>query len=138
MISDHSLTVTVEEAGGGLYIQNVTAGNHVFKMDEPVAVGGQDQGASPYEMLLSALGGCTAMTLRMYARQKNWPLEKVTVRLTHRKNAERQDIIGREITVEGALDETQRNRLLEIANKCPVHKTLTENRPLVETALSKN
>ena len=132
----HVISVTVEEAGLGPYVQNVRTGSHGFKMDEPTDLGGQDQGPNPYDALLAALGACTAMTLRMYANQKKWPLEKISVILTHHKGEQRQDMIGRTITLTGALDETQRARLLEIANKCPVHKTLTQERPVITTVLS--
>ncbi len=137
----HTVTVKVEESGEGLYTQTVQAGAHALVADEPVDVGGLDKGPAPYDLLLSALGACTAMTLRMYANQKKWDLKKATVKLTHekREDAEKKkyDFITREIAVEGALDDAQRQRLLEIANKCPVHKTLTgEMRPVVESSLA--
>ncbi|MBU6475745.1 MAG: OsmC family protein [Alphaproteobacteria bacterium] len=134
-------TVTVEESGEGLYTQKVDAAGHALKADEPKEAGGLDTGPSPYDLLLSALGVCTSMTLRMYANQKKWDLKKTTVKLAHekREDAERKkfDFITREITLEGNLDAAQRARLLEIANKCPVHKTLTgEMRPVVESRLA--
>jgi uncharacterized OsmC-like protein/alpha-beta hydrolase superfamily lysophospholipase len=127
--------VLVRETGGGKFQQEIVSGAHRLLADEPVAVGGLDSGLSPYNLLLAALGACTAMTLRLYAEHKKLPLERVTVRLTHNKihatdceNCETKDgmldRIDRNITLEGALDADQRKRLLEIADKCPVHRTL--------------
>jgi len=128
--------VIVEDAGSGDFAEIVRSGRHVLPADEPVAVGGTDTGPGPYQYLLAALGTCTAMTLRMYARQKKWPLEKVTVRLTHAKihavdcaecetKEGKIDRIQRSLELEGPLDAAQRQRLLEIADRCPVHRTLT-------------
>ena len=127
--------VRVIEAGEGRYAQQVLAGRHRLRADEPIAAGGDDSGPSPYDLLLAGLGACTAMTLRIYAEQKKWPLERVSVDLRHAKvhaadcaecdtREGRIDRIEREISLEGALDEAQRARLLEIASKCPVHRTL--------------
>jgi putative redox protein len=127
--------VRVTEAGDGRFAQNVYAGRHRLRADEPVAAGGEDSGPSPYELLLAGLGTCTAMTIRMYAAQKKLPLERVSVDLEHAKvhaadcsecetREGRIDRIERVVTLEGALDEAQRQKLLEIANKCPVHRTL--------------
>jgi len=120
---------------GDAYRTEIQAGRHALVSDEPEDVGGDDAGPSPYDLLLSALGSCTGMTLRMYADRKEWPLEETIVRLSHEKiHAEdcdhceteegRVDRIEREIEVRGALSDAQRERLLEIANKCPVHRTL--------------
>ncbi len=127
--------VRVAEAGEGRFAQLVTMGRHRLRADEPVSVGGDDSGPSPYDLLLAGLGACTSMTVRMYAAQKKWPLERVTVDLKHDKvhatdcaeceiKDGRIDRIERVLTLEGELDEAQRARLLEIANKCPVHRTL--------------
>ena len=120
---------------GNAYRTEIQAGRHALVSDEPEDVGGDDDGPSPYDLLLSALGSCTGMTLRMYADRKEWPLEETIVHLSHEKiHAEdcdrcdtdegRVDRIERVIEVRGALSDEQRQRLLEIANKCPVHRTL--------------
>jgi putative redox protein len=117
------------------YRTEIRAGRHALVADEPEDVGGTDAGPTPYDYLLAALGSCTGMTLRMYADRKEWPLEEATVRLNHEKiHAEdcadcdqtdgKVDRIEREIDVTGDLTDEQRQRLLEIANKCPVHRTL--------------
>lgn len=138
-MSDKITHVTVSETGEGLYTQTVRAGTHVLIADEPSDLGGTDKGPSPYDFLLSALGACTSMTLRMYARQKNWPVEKISVALSHRKETDaegkKNDIITREISLQGPLDDAQKARLLEIANKCPVHKTLL-SLPRIESRLA--
>jgi uncharacterized OsmC-like protein/fermentation-respiration switch protein FrsA (DUF1100 family) len=129
-------TVVVRETGQGRFQQAITVGSHRFLADEPVAVGGLDSGPGPYDLLLAGLGACTAMTLRLYAERKALPLERVTVELSHSRihaadceDCETKegmlDRIERAITLRGELDAEQRRRLLEIADKCPVHRTLT-------------
>jgi uncharacterized OsmC-like protein len=126
--------VVVTESGAGPYGQKVTVGAHELTADEPPPVGA-DTGPSPYDLLLASLGTCTSMTLRMYAQRRKWPLEHVTVTLRHyRVHAEDcadcetgaglVDRIDREIRLDGDLTEDQRRRLLDIADKCPVHRTL--------------
>jgi len=129
--SDKQVVVRTGDEG---FTTEVKAGNHQFLADEPTDVGGNDFGPTPYDFLATALGTCTSMTLRMYADHKKWDLQEVTVHLQHDKihindedmegNGGKIDYIDRVIELEGNLDETQRKRLLEIADRCPVHKTL--------------
>ena len=118
------------------FAQTIVAGTHQFVADEPLKVGGTDTGPGPYDLLLAALGACTSMTVAMYARRKGWPLETVTVSLSHSRehagdcrDCETKegllDRIDRKIQVIGSLTAEQKQRLLEIADKCPVHRTLT-------------
>lgn len=128
-------TVTVAETGTGTYTQRVTARRHQLVADEPAPVG-DDAGPTPYDLLLAALGACTSMTVRMYADRKGWPLEQVRVTLRHSRIHAKDcadcettngwvDQIDRRIELTGELDDSQRERLLLIAERCPVHQTLT-------------
>jgi putative redox protein len=130
-----SRKVTVIDGPSGLR-QTISVGPHHLLADEPKTSGGSDAGPDPYELLLAALGSCTNMTLRMYADRKKWPVTEIRVALTHSKNypndcvyceqpAAKLDRIERRITLMGELSVEQRQRLLEIANLCPVHKSLT-------------
>jgi putative redox protein len=127
--------VLVSETGNGKFEQSVVAGTHRYLADEPLSVGGNGSGPSPYEYLLAGLGACTSMTIRLYAEHKKLPLRRVSVHLTHDKihavdcetcetKEGKIDRIEREITLEGELSAEQRARLMEIADKCPVHRTL--------------
>jgi putative redox protein len=129
-------TLVVRETGRGKFQQEVVWGPHRIIADEPTNVGGLDTGLGPYELLLASLGACTAMTLRLYAAQKKLPLKSVQVRLRHSRihasdcaecetKTGMLDRIERAITLDGDLDNEQRARLMEIADKCPVHRTLT-------------
>ncbi len=132
----HDDSVVVAETGAGKFLVEVKAAGARFFADEPVDVGGLGSGPSPYQLLSASLGACTAMTLRLYADQKKWPLARVTVTVNHAKNSgEPKDIFTREINIEGELDAAQQDRLIEIANKCPVHRTL-EHGAAVETRKS--
>ena len=118
--------------GRDKYRTEISVGGRDLVADEPPALGGQGTGFAPYDLLLASLGACTAITLRMYADRKGWPLEKVHVTLEHSKE-EREgenggkpvDMIDRVVRLEGPLDDEQRAKLIEIAEKCPVHRTLT-------------
>jgi len=129
---DKSVLVKV---GPDALLADVQAGRHTWVIDEPVAAGGQDRGPTPYDLLLSALGACTAITLRLYANQKKWPLEAIEVRLSHqrvhRHDCEKCEMTGetleevhKELRLTGPLTEEQRQRLESISSKCPVQKTL--------------
>jgi uncharacterized OsmC-like protein len=128
-------TVIVRETRRGKFQQDIISGTHHLTADEPVQVGGLDSGPGPYDLLLASLGACTSMTLRLYAERKKLPLTRVEVRLRHSRiyatdcaECETKegmlDRIERVITLEGNLDADQRARLLEMADKCPVHRTL--------------
>lgn len=107
------------------YATQLVVGNHHAVADEPVDLGGGDTGPAPDEMLLSALGACTAITLRMYAERKQWPIEGVEVELAYEERGKEKTVIRRTVHLRGPLDESQRERLLQIANACPVHRILT-------------
>ncbi len=136
-------TASVEETLSGKYMQRGTARDHVLTLDEPTNMGGNDGGPDPYELLLMGLGACTSMTIRMYADLKKIPLAHVRVDLSHERiHAEECaecetregtiDRITRDITLVGdELTSEQRQRLLEIANRCPVHRTLTSENQVI-------
>src|SRR2546430_623665 len=118
------------------FAQKIQVGSHHLIADEPLSFGGTDSGASPYDLILAALGSCTSMTIGLYARKRGWPLEEITVSLRHSKIHARDcddcetkegkvDRIWRYIHLAGALTDEQRAKLMEIADKCPVHQTLT-------------
>lgn len=130
--------VTVTERPGGKYTLDVDNGRHKLYADEPLNFGSADLGPSPFEYLCASLGSCTAITLRMYAGRKKWDIENISVTVTHslRKAADSnaRNVFSRVLYVKGDLDQDARDRLVEIANKCPVHKML-EHGNLIETTL---
>ena len=131
----------VVEAGRLRYAQNISVGPHQLQGDEPVSTGGSDVGPNPFELLLAALGSCTGITVRMYADLKQWPLEGLHIELSYAKvladdgtagdkELKLVDGIEMELSFFGELSESQRQRLMEIANKCPVHRTLESPIPI--------
>jgi uncharacterized OsmC-like protein len=136
--------VVCGDAGG--FGQEIVIGPHRLKADEPKDVGGTDEGPTPYDLLLAALGACTSITVTMYAQRKSWPLEGVTTRLRHSRihaahcaecetKEGRIDRIELEVELRGQLSNEQRAKLLEIAKKCPVHRTLTSEVDIKTTEL---
>jgi putative redox protein len=139
--------VTVQYQPDYNFTQLLTAPPHAFVSDEPAEKGGDNLGPSPYELLLWALGSCTSMTLLMYARNKGWDLAEVSVHLTHDRvhaddsnDAEdgmaKVDVITRDISLRGNLSEEQQARLMEIAGRCPVHKTLLGTPKVIDTLIA--
>jgi len=129
--------VIVTENGQGRYQQEVRVGQHRLLADEPLSVGGGDAGPAPFDYLMAGLGACTSMTLRMYAERKELPLTGISVALSHAKvtlDGKARDQIKRTITLTGELSREQRQRLLEIAEKCPVHRALSQSL-LIDSAL---
>lgn len=140
LTTPHQVAVSIGNDG---FTSEVVAGNHLMMADEPKDFGGNDYGPSPYDYVASGLGACTAMTMKMYAERKKWDLQKVIVHVNHGKehatDAQEEnlpqrkiDVFKREIEIFGELDEKQRQRLMQIADKCPVHKTL-EASSIIET-----
>lgn len=144
-MTEVSNEVLVTENGRGKFGNDIVTGGHRIAADEPSAMGGLDAGPSPYQLLAAALGACTNMTLRLYANAKGWPLNRVATRVQHDKihaqdcaecetREGKIDQLRREITLIGPLDEAQRTRLMEIADRCPVHRTLESNVRIVTVA----
>jgi uncharacterized OsmC-like protein len=136
-------SVTVTYLPGTAYQTRIDTGNVAIVGDEPASSGGDGLGPSPYELLLGALGHCTVLTMLLYARRKEWGLSAISIKATHERLVTEEDINGeivrrkverivQEISLEGALDAEQRARLMEIAGKCPVHRTLTGDLEIVE------
>ena len=135
----------VEEAGDGQFTQFIQVGSHELLADEQLDTGGNNRGPDPYSFILIGLGACTSMTLRMYATQHNIPLKKICITLTHQKahhedllccemKDERLDIIRCVIDLQGDLTDDQKKQFLEVAEKCPIHKTLMQP-PIIKTTL---
>jgi putative redox protein len=136
-------SVTVTHVPGTTYQTRIDTGDLALIGDEPVEAGGDGLGPSPYELLLAALAQCTVLTILLYARRKGWPVDGVSVRASHERLVVAEEIDGelirkkterivQEIALQGKLDEVQRTRLIEIAGKCPVHRTLTSDLEIFE------
>lgn len=123
-----SETVTVSERPGGIYTNDVKTSRHHLFADEPAEYGSAYLGPTPFEYLCAALGACTSITLRMYANRKTWTVDHINVDVSHKKETHSdsitRDVFTRIITITGDIDEKQRSRMIEIADKCPVHRTL--------------
>ena len=138
----------VVRGGANGFVQDVTAGRHHFTADEPVATGGTDRGPEPYDLLVAALGSCMSMTIALYARTKQWPLENVVIRLRHSRiyakdckdcvvrDDTRLDRIDTAVELSGPLTAEQHGKLMEVAHKCPVHRTLTSQIDIREVTTS--
>ena len=126
--------VTVGWAPGS-FAQDIEVAGHHLRADEEIEKGGEDTGAAPHELLLAALGSCTAMTLKGYAERKGWPLKDVQVKLNG-ATGENGLAITREVTIDGELTAEQRQRLIEIADKCPVHRSLVGDISITTTAVA--
>ncbi|MBY0293053.1 MAG: OsmC family protein [Alphaproteobacteria bacterium] len=134
--------ITVIETGEGKFTQLIQMGKHSLLADEPEEVGGNNKGPNPYDLLLASLGACTSITLRMYALRKNIPLKGIHVTLDHQKvdneQNEKTDLIHCTLHLEGELDSDQKQDLLRIAMKCPVHQTLTQSSMIKTTIGTKS
>jgi putative redox protein len=124
---EHEAAAAVRDSGPGNLLVEIVTGGQTFPGDEPVGAGGAGRGPGPYDLLCAALATCTTMTVRLYADHKGWPLEHVAVSVRHAKEkaVSPPDVFHRALSLIGALDEEQRARLIEIAEHCPVHRTLT-------------
>lgn len=135
-MTDQPTTARVTENGKSAYAVTIDVSGHQICGDEPVSFGGGNAGPAPYDLLLAALGECTAITVRWYAKQKGWPLERVEVNLSHRKeesDGKKNDVFEKEILLFGdALTDEQRQKLRDVAAKCPVHRTL-QSAPVIHT-----
>ncbi|MEY9415913.1 uncharacterized OsmC-like protein/fermentation-respiration switch protein FrsA (DUF1100 family) [Bradyrhizobium japonicum] len=145
-LAEEPRKVVVQETRKSKFNQAITVGPHHLVADEPIAAGGEDAGPGPYDFLLAGLGACTSMTMRLYADRKSLPLDRITVTLKHSKIYAKDcaecetrdgmlDQIERDIAIDGALDAEQRKKLMEIADKCPVHRTLTSEIRIVTKAV---
>ena len=142
MSDDSSLQAFIAETGESAFAVKIDVSGHSLKGDEPISGGGENLGPAPFDLLTAALGECTAMTVRWYAKQKKWPLDKVEVKMTYHKGevelgGPKTDIFTKEVFIYGdALTPEQRTKLMDVAGKCPVHRTL-EATPVIKTIEAK-
>lgn len=130
-------TTLVSETGRGKYQVEARVGDAALLIDEPVSAGGLGSGPNPYNLLSAALGACTTMTIRLYADRKGWPLTHVEVAVRHsRAGLQARDAFEIDVRLEGDLDAAQRARLMEIADRCPVHLTLARGSDVKATLLA--
>jgi putative redox protein len=136
-MTGHSPAASVLDSGPGSLKVEIATGGQTFPGDEPVEAGGTGVGPGPYDLLASALATCTAMTVRLYADHKAWPLAHIAVTVEHAKEAgvTPPDVFHRSVTLTGPLDDEQRERLMQIAERCPVHRTLTAGSRIVTEAV---
>lgn len=125
-------SIVIDETKNGPFQLKVRAGSSTFIVDEPIGIGGLGSGPNPYDLLSAALGTCSVMTMRLYASRKKWPLERIRVKVTHRRSElDAIDTFSREIQLQGSLSDEQQHKLLEIVSQCPVHKTIERGSEVV-------
>ena len=130
-------TIIIEETKNGPFQLKVRAGSSTFIVDEPIGVGGLGSGPNPYDLLSAALGSCSVMTMRLYASRRKWPLDRIRVKVTHRRvGLDDADTFSRELQFLGSLSAEQKQKLLEIASHCPVHKTIERGSTVVTSLVS--
>lgn len=129
-------TIIIDETRNGPFQLKVRAGSSTFIVDEPIGVGGLGAGPNPYDLLSAAIGACSLMTIRLYANRRNWPLDRVRVKVTHqRRDVDAIDTFIREIQFMGALNSERQQKLLEISTHCPVHKTIERGSTIVTSLI---
>ena len=130
-------SIVIDETKNGPFQLKVRAGSSTFIVDEPIGIGGLGSGPNPYDLLSAALGTCSVMTMRLYASRKKWPLERIRVKITHRRNGlDATDSFGVEIRLDGSLSDEQQQKLLEVVSRCPVHKTIERGSEVVTSVVS--
>jgi len=129
-------TIVIDETKAGKFQVQVKASTATFIVDEPLAAGGLNSGPNPYDLLSAALGSCSLMTVRQYADLKKWPVTRIRVKVTHhRAGLNARDVFDRQIEIEGPIDDAQKERLTQVAERCPVHLTLTKGSDVQTTVM---
>ena len=130
-------SIVIDETKNGPFQLKVRSGSATFIVDEPIGIGGLGSGPNPYDLLSAALGTCSVMTMRLYASRKKWPLERVRVKVTHRRSGlDATDSFSMEIQLDGSLSGEQQQKLLEVVSQCPVHKTIERGSEVVTSVVS--